>query len=181
MGGGTQVPVLNGGLELSTGLVVSFEFGCSAGSIEASRGGGLVGAGHLRPVACQTRFVKSSDESVDRAFRVTIPLKGVDGAVEVIGGVLLLLISPSRFSNLRFVSSLRMNWLKTLTISLPATFLHSASQLSRSSTVYGGVYLLIHGAAKLVLVVLVLKDKLWAYPMLIILLLVFIVYQADTG
>lgn len=55
--------------------------------------------------------------------------------------------------------------------------LHSASQLSRSSTVYGGVYLLTHGMAKVVLVALVLRDKLWAYPLMMGLLLVFIVYQ----
>ena len=35
----------------------------------------------------------------------------------------------------------------------------------------------MHGGAKLVLVVLVLRDKLWAYPWMIGLLLAFIVYQ----
>lgn len=44
----------------------------------------------------------------------------------------------------------------------------------RTKSTYGDVYLLFHGGAKLVLVV---KDKLWAYLMLIILLVVFIVFQ----
>src|SRR5262249_3023398 len=39
------------------------------------------------------------------------------------------------------------------------------------------VYLLSHGIAKVVLVALVLRDKLWAYPWLIALLLAFIAYQ----
>ena len=55
--------------------------------------------------------------------------------------------------------------------------LHSASQLSPSTTLYGAVYLLAHGTSKLVLVVLVLRNKLWAYPWMIGLLTAFIVYQ----
>ena len=55
--------------------------------------------------------------------------------------------------------------------------LHTASHLTSSSTLYGAVYLLIHGAAKIVLVALVLRGKLWAYPLLIGLLLAFIAYQ----
>jgi uncharacterized membrane protein len=42
---------------------------------------------------------------------------------------------------------------------------------------YGAVYLLSHGLAKVVLVAFVLRGKLWAYPWLIGLLGAFIVYQ----
>ena len=42
---------------------------------------------------------------------------------------------------------------------------------------FGAVYLLIHGAVKVVLVVALLLNKLWAYPCLIVVLLVFICYQ----
>ena len=55
--------------------------------------------------------------------------------------------------------------------------LHSASQLSRSTTIFGAIYLLSHGIAKVVLVVALLRGELWAYPWLIALLGVFIVYQ----
>jgi uncharacterized membrane protein len=55
--------------------------------------------------------------------------------------------------------------------------LHSTSQLSRSTTLYGAIYLLSHGVAKVVLVVFVLRNKLWAYPWMIALLVLFIVYQ----
>ncbi len=55
--------------------------------------------------------------------------------------------------------------------------LHSASQLSPSTTLYGAVYLLAHGVAKVVLVALVLRNKLWAYPWMIALILAFIAYQ----
>jgi len=55
--------------------------------------------------------------------------------------------------------------------------LHTASHITTRTTLFGAIYLLSHGAAKIVLVVLVLRDKLWAYPWLIGLLLAFIAYQ----
>jgi uncharacterized membrane protein len=55
--------------------------------------------------------------------------------------------------------------------------LHTTAHLSHGTTLFGAIYLLSHGIAKIVLVALVLKDKLWAYPWLIGLLLAFIAYQ----
>lgn len=49
--------------------------------------------------------------------------------------------------------------------------------LSGSATLFGAIYLLLHGLVKIVLVWAVLKDKLWAYPWMIAFLLVFIPYQ----
>lgn len=46
-----------------------------------------------------------------------------------------------------------------------------------SATLFGAVYLLLHGLVKVVLVRVVLRDKLWAYPSMIGFLLVFIAYQ----
>jgi uncharacterized membrane protein len=54
---------------------------------------------------------------------------------------------------------------------------HTTSHLSSGITLFGAIYLLSHGIAKIVLVALVLREKLWAYPWLIVLLLVFIAYQ----
>jgi uncharacterized membrane protein len=55
--------------------------------------------------------------------------------------------------------------------------LHTSSHLTTSTTLFAAVYLLSHGVAKVVLVALVLRDKLWAYPWLVALLLAFIAYQ----
>jgi uncharacterized membrane protein len=43
--------------------------------------------------------------------------------------------------------------------------------------IFGAVYLLLHGAVKVVLVIALLLNKLWAYPCMIIVLLIFIGYQ----
>ena len=58
-----------------------------------------------------------------------------------------------------------------------AHLVHSAGQLTAGSTVFASLYLFSHGLAKVVLVVAVLKDRLWAYPAMIGLLGLFIVYQ----
>lgn len=42
---------------------------------------------------------------------------------------------------------------------------------------FSAIYLLAHGIVKVVLVGAVLKNKLWAYPWMIVVLLVFIGYQ----
>ena len=46
-----------------------------------------------------------------------------------------------------------------------------------SATLFGAVYLLIHGVVKVFLVVAVLRDKLWAYLWLIGFLVAFIGWQ----
>lgn len=117
-----------------------------------------------------------SHKSLDRAFRITVTLKGLDGLLEVVGGVVLLIVSPASIEH--FVRFLTAHELAQDPHDFIARhLLHSASGLSRSATVYGGIYLLSHGLTKVVLVVLVLRGKLWAYPLIIGLLLAFIVYQ----
>ncbi len=112
----------------------------------------------------------------DRTFRIGIVLKGLDGALEVSGGVLLLVLTPATI--LHLARSLTIHELSQDPHDFIAThLLHSAMHLSSSSTLFGAIYLLSHGLAKIILVVLVLMEKLWAYPWMIALLVVFIVYQ----
>jgi uncharacterized membrane protein len=114
---------------------------------------------------------------LDRAFHVGLVLKALDGVLETIGGFILLFVSPASINHF-------VRWATAHELAQdPHDFvarhlLHSASMLTTSSTLYGAVYLLLHGVTKLVLIVFVLKDKLWAYPWLIALLGVFIAYQS---
>jgi len=103
-------------------------------------------------------------------------LKGLDGILEVIGGILLLFLSPSAIQHL--VRALTAHELSEDPHDLIARYLlHTTAHLHHGTTLFGAIYLLSHGIAKIVLVVLVLRDKLWAYPWLIGLLLAFIAYQ----
>src|SRR5262249_45197863 len=115
-------------------------------------------------------------DRLDLVFRVSISLKGIDGVLEIIGGIVLLFVAPATLQR----------WARMLTAHEltqdPHDFvarhvLDSASTLSRSTTLFGAVYLLTHGIAKVVLVVALLREQLWAYPWTIALLAAFVVYQ----
>jgi uncharacterized membrane protein len=114
--------------------------------------------------------------ALDRTFKIGLLLKGADGVLEIVGGVLLLFFSPADIQHI--VRGLTAHELAQDPHDFIAThLLHTASHLTTSTTLFGAIYLLSHGVSKLVLVVLVLQGQLWAYPWLIVLLLAFIGYQ----
>jgi uncharacterized membrane protein len=114
--------------------------------------------------------------ALDTTFKIGLVLKGLDGVLEVAGGILLLFLSPSAIEHV--VRVLTAHELSEDPHDLIARYLlHTTAHLSHGTTLFGAIYLLSHGIAKIVLVALVLRDKLWAYPWLIGLLLAFIAYQ----
>jgi len=118
----------------------------------------------------------STSPALDRTFRATVAVKGLDGLLEVMVGTFLLFVSPSSIN--RLVRTLTSHELaQDPTDFVARHLLSTASHLNRGTTLYSAVYLLAHGVAKVVLVGLVLRNKLWAYPWMIALLLAFIGYQ----
>jgi uncharacterized membrane protein len=113
---------------------------------------------------------------LDDAFLVGIIIKGLDGVLEVVGGLVLLLVSPATINQLaRAVTQHELSedphdWIAN-------HLLHAASGLSAGSLRFGAVYLISHGVVKIVLVTALLRNQLWAYPWTMLFLLVFIVYQ----
>ena len=119
---------------------------------------------------------KRLSPALDTTFKVGLVLKGPDGILEVAGGILLLFLSPQAIAHL--VRVLTAHELSEDPHDLIARYLlHTTAHLSHGTTLFGAIYLLSHGIAKIVLVALVLKDKLGAYPWLVGLLLAFIAYQ----
>ena len=119
---------------------------------------------------------KPLSPALDKTFKIGLVLKGLDGILEVAGGILLLFLSPHAIEQI--VRTLTAHELTQDPHDVIARYLvHSTSHLSSGITLFGAIYLLSHGIAKIVLVALVLRDKLWAYPWLIVLLLAFIAYQ----
>jgi uncharacterized membrane protein len=117
-----------------------------------------------------------SGDLLDRAFAVGIILKGLDGVLEVVGGVLLLVVSPTTIDQIS--RALTQHELSEDPHDFLATHvLHAAGSLTGSSLQFGAAYLLLHGLVKIVLVAALLRDKIWAYPWMIAFLIVFIVYQ----
>jgi len=114
--------------------------------------------------------------ATDKAFRISLYLKGLDGLFEIIGGILLLVIKPEQINHLA-------RWLTQGELSqdrndfIAHHILKTAHELSGASLVFGAVYLLSHGISKVFLIIQVLRDRLWAYKALIVLIGLFVVYQ----
>ena len=114
---------------------------------------------------------------LDWTFEIAVIFKGIDGVLEIIGGILLLVTSKETLAG----------WLTTLTQHelsedphdfLFTHLLSSANHVLNSSLTFAALYLVAHGVVKLVLVVAVLRDQMWAYPWMIGFLVVFIAYQS---
>ena len=113
---------------------------------------------------------------LDRLFEIGIIGKGLNGCVELIGGLLLLFATPERISHL--AAMLTQGELSEDPHDLIAThLLHTANGLTGPAVLFGAVYLLAHGIVKVVLVVALLLNKLWAYPWMIGVLTLFVAYQ----
>ncbi|MDA3913309.1 DUF2127 domain-containing protein [Oleiagrimonas sp.] len=111
------------------------------------------------------------------AFDVGVWLKGLDGALEVLAGALLLLVSKDQIVR-------AVHWLiGTDLIENPDGFIaiyfrHLAGKLSVHAHYFAGFYLVGHGVIKIGLVIGLLRDKRWAYPSAVVFLLLFIGYQS---
>ncbi len=113
---------------------------------------------------------------LDQVFLISIILKSIDAVAEIIGGVLLLVISPHVLE--RVTSALTSSTLKHHPNEWWAKYIaHGGYNLAHNSRLFGGLYLLSHGVVKLAVIIGVLKQKLWAYPALIIVFIGFIIYQ----
>lgn len=113
---------------------------------------------------------------VHMGFEIGLLLKGADGLLEVAGGFLLLLLSPERLGRLTRI--LTQHELSEDPRDLVANFLLSFSAgFSVSTQQFGVFYLVSHGLVKCLLVFLLWRRKLWAYPLTIASLVAFIAYQ----
>jgi uncharacterized membrane protein len=112
----------------------------------------------------------------DKAFRISLLLKGLDGLLECIGGVFLLLVNPDQIN--RWARNLTEGELSRDRHDFIANhILKTAHDLTGASLLFGALYLLSHGVVKLVLVIEVLRNHMWAYLALIAVTALFVVYQ----
>jgi uncharacterized membrane protein len=127
------------------------------------------------PAALEVAMFKPQNW-LDRVFEIGIIAKGLNGAVELVGGLLLLFVTPEWIRHLA-VSLTRVELSEDPHDFIATHLLHTTSGLTGNAVLFGSVYLLSHGAVKVVLVVALLLNKLWAYPWMIVVLLLFIGYQ----
>lgn len=118
----------------------------------------------------------NKDTIINIGFYGSLTIKAIDATLESIGGLLLLAISHSQLDRLIHLIVLPelsedpkdriMNY-----------FIALGQNFSISSQYTVAVYLLLHGATKLVVIWLLLKKKLWAYPLAVLVFGLFIAYE----
>lgn len=109
-------------------------------------------------------------------FEAAILLKGLHAAFEILGGILLAFLKPETLVN--WIRLLTQNELSEDPQDLVANLLvRMGSHYSINSQHFGVFYLVSHGILNLGIVLLLWRGKLWAYPLGIAILFLFIAYQ----
>ncbi|MBN9243622.1 MAG: DUF2127 domain-containing protein [Mesorhizobium sp.] len=132
-------------------------------------GGATAGEGALRPDGAEER-------RIHQIFQASIWLKGLHAALECVGGIAIGLIGTDTV--LRLVNALTQEELgEDRNDFIAAHLLSWAQGFSVETKQFYAFYLLSHGAVKLLLVAGLLRNKLWAYPVSLVVMGLFIVYQ----
>jgi uncharacterized membrane protein len=111
-----------------------------------------------------------------QSFEVGISLKGVGALFEIASGLLLWFVKPSQMNEI--VRRLGENLLADAPHHPFAVHVLNAShRFADNGTEFASMYLLAHGVVKLVLVICLMLNKIWAYPLTIAVFTAFMVYQ----
>ena len=113
---------------------------------------------------------------LDKTYEIGILIKGIDGVLELIGGVLVLVINPhtiTGITNFLTQDALDSNPHNFIAVHIAKT----GHDLANGHNIFAAAFLLTHGLVKVVLVTCLLLNKLWAYPWAIGVLGLFMVYQ----
>jgi len=113
---------------------------------------------------------------LDKTYEIGIIIKGIDGTLELIGGVLVLALSPNAINGItRFLTQ---SALENNPHNLVASHIAKAGHhLASGHNLFAAAFLLTHGLVKVVLVVCLLLNKMWAYPWALGALGLFLIYQ----
>jgi len=114
---------------------------------------------------------------LDQGFRFSLTLKGLHALLEMILGIAILKVNPQAMN--RFVTTFLNPELSEDPGDFVVTHLLRASeQFAAGGKHFASLYLLSHGLVKIVLVVALFRNKLWAYPTMIVTLSAFVFYQS---
>jgi uncharacterized membrane protein len=117
-----------------------------------------------------------NERRIHQIFEISVLLKGAHALIECIGGLVLAFISTSAIASL--VNSLTQEELiEDPNDFVAAHLLNLAQNFTVSTQNFYAFYLLSHGLIKVFLVIGLLRNKLWAYPVSLVVLGLFIVYQ----
>ena len=117
-----------------------------------------------------------NERRIHQIFEISVLLEGAHALIECIGGLVLAFVSTSAIASL--VNALTQEELIEDPNDFVATHLLSLVQNFTASTQhFYAFYLLSHGIIKVFLVIGLLRNKLWAYPVSLVVLGLFVMYQ----
>jgi uncharacterized membrane protein len=105
----------------------------------------------------------------ERLFRIAMAVKGIDGLLELVGGITLLLVSQAEVQK-AITAVVARDLLGPPDGSLARHFVAGTAEFASGN-------LLLHGVLKVGLVVALLRHWLPAYPVAIVVLGAFVVYE----
>lgn len=112
----------------------------------------------------------------DKVFEYGILIKGIDGLIEAFTAIALIFVSPRMIQGLVELATHKQ--LEHNPDAFISNFLiHASHQFTNSGRLFLIVYLAVHAAIKLVSVIGILRNKLWAYPFSLITLGALTLYQ----
>lgn len=111
-----------------------------------------------------------------RLFRISLYIKGIDSFFELLIGALLFLVPIRIIVDLAYKTT-RLVFLGHPDDAVSQWLSHAVQSLSSHQTTLAALYLFSHGAVKLFLVVMLLRNRLWAYPVFLVVLAAFVTYQ----
>lgn len=116
------------------------------------------------------------EKNLHLIFEVTLILKGIFALLEILGGILAYFITQEFL--LRLVVVITQEELTEDPRDFVARYLiRSAQDFSISSQHFTSLYLLSHGIIKTFLIVGLLRERFWYYPLATIVFVLFILYQ----
>ena len=113
---------------------------------------------------------------VHRLFQAAVIVKGIDGILEFIGGMLLLFVHPSTLNRL-VVAFTQHELAEEPDDRLVVTLRHLAESFSVETRHFASAYLIGHGVLKVFLALSLLRERLWAFPLALSVLAIFVAYQ----
>jgi uncharacterized membrane protein len=115
-----------------------------------------------------------NENEIHQVFEISIALKAIHGALEVLLGILLFFPITIRMLIYALTQS---ELIEDPNDYVARTVQHLTPFLALHSSTFAAYYLLSHGVIKLILAILLFQKKLWAYPLTIATLVGFIAYQ----
>jgi uncharacterized membrane protein len=115
--------------------------------------------------------------SYEQLYLVTIAIKGIDGAIELVAGILLLVIPRQLHELLSAASGEAFEHSSAFMQYVAVNIAHIDAGLASGGRFIVILFLLTHGIVKIALVWALWKKLLWAYPYALAVLGGFFVYQ----